>query len=41
MVLLVAKGRLEVHARTQSKWVGVQHGFVIPQHIIRIAIRSV
>lgn len=41
VVLLVAKGRLEVHASTQPERVCVQHGFVIPQHIIRIAIRSV
>lgn len=39
--LFVAKRCLEVHARTQSKRICVQHRFVIAQHLVAITICTV
>lgn len=30
-----------MHARTQSKWIGIQHRFIVPHEVVRIVIGAI
>ena len=41
IILLVTERSLEMHARTQSKWIGIQHRFIVPHEVVRIVIGAI
>lgn len=38
IILLVAEWRLEVHTRTQAKWICIQQGVIVAQEMLDIAV---
>lgn len=41
MILFVAEWSLEVHTRTEPKWIRIQHRVIVPQEVVRIAVCSI
>lgn len=41
IILFVAEGGLEVHARTQAKGICIEHGLIVSQELVRVVICSI